>query len=51
MRLTHVKEDIVQRHLGLPPDLLSTSLLPWEGIADLVAALGEHSEHDPRRAR
>jgi SAM-dependent methyltransferase len=41
MRLTHVKEDIVQRHLGLPPDLLSTSLLPWEGIADLVAALGE----------
>ena len=41
MGLTHVKDDVVQRHLGLPADLLSTSLLPWEGIADVVTALGE----------
>ena len=30
---------IVQRHLGLPRKLLSTSLLTWEGIADVVDAL------------
>lgn len=34
-----VKDEIQQRHLGLPPHLLSTSLLSWEGIADVVAAL------------
>src|SRR5687767_5252111 len=32
-------DGIVQRHLGLPPDLLSTSLLSWEGIGELAAAL------------
>ena len=26
-----VKDEIQQRHLGLPPGLLSTSLLTWEG--------------------
>jgi len=40
MGLVNVKDDIVQRHLGLPPELLSTSLLPWEGIAEAVDALG-----------
>jgi SAM-dependent methyltransferase len=34
-----VKDEIQQRHLGLPPHLLSTSLLGWEGIAEAVAAL------------
>jgi len=32
-------DGILQRHLGLPPDLLSTSLLNWEGIGELAAAL------------
>jgi SAM-dependent methyltransferase len=34
-----VKDEIQQRHLGLPPRLLSTSLLSWEGIAEVTAAL------------
>jgi len=34
-----VKDEIMQRHLGLPPHLLSTSLLGWEGIAEVVEAL------------
>ena len=33
------KDEIQQRHLGLPPHLLSTSVLGWEGIAEAVAAL------------
>jgi SAM-dependent methyltransferase len=33
------KDEIQQRHLGLPPDLLSTSLLGWEGLAEVVDAL------------
>ncbi len=33
------KDQIQQRHLGLPPHLLSTSLLSWDGIAEAVAAL------------
>lgn len=32
--------EIQNRHLGLPPQLLSTSLLSWEGIAEVVEALG-----------
>jgi SAM-dependent methyltransferase len=32
-------DDIVQRHLGLPPHPLSTSLLTWDGIAEVVDAL------------
>lgn len=39
MAETAPKDAIVQRHLGLPPSLLSTSLLPWDGIAEVVAAL------------
>jgi SAM-dependent methyltransferase len=34
-----VKDEIQQRHLGLPPGLLSTSLLTWEGIAEVTEAL------------
>jgi SAM-dependent methyltransferase len=34
-----VKDEIQQRHLGLPPDLLSTSLLGWDGIAEVTAEL------------
>ena len=34
------KDEILQRHLGLPADLLSTSLLSWDGIAEVVDALG-----------
>jgi len=33
------KDAILQRHLGLPADLLSTSLLSWDGIAEVVGAL------------
>lgn len=35
-----VKDEIMQRHLGLPTRLLSTSLLSWEGIAEVTEALG-----------
>jgi SAM-dependent methyltransferase len=31
--------EVVRRTLGLPPELESTSLLSWDGIADIVAAL------------
>ena len=34
-----VKDEIQQRHLGLPPTLLSTSLVTWDGIAEIVEAL------------
>jgi ubiquinone/menaquinone biosynthesis C-methylase UbiE len=30
---------IQQEHLGLPPELESTSLLPWDGIADVISML------------
>src|SRR5215475_10793712 len=39
MTASPVKDEIQQRHLGLPPHLLSTSLLDWAGIAEAVAAL------------
>jgi SAM-dependent methyltransferase len=39
MTTSPVKDEIQQRHLGLPPHLLSSSLLGWEGIAEAVAAL------------
>jgi SAM-dependent methyltransferase len=32
-------EDIVQRTLGLPPELRSSSLLTWDGIAEAIAEL------------
>jgi SAM-dependent methyltransferase len=34
-----VKDEIQQRHLALPPELLSTSLLTWDGLGELVASL------------
>ena len=33
------QDAIAQRHLGLPAHLLSTSLLTWDGIAEVVEAL------------
>lgn len=33
------KDEIQQRHLGLPPELLSTSLLGWDGLGEVAAAL------------
>lgn len=39
MAISPLKDEIMQRHLGLPPHLLSTSLLGWEAIAEVVDAL------------
>jgi SAM-dependent methyltransferase len=39
MEHSPLKDEIEQRHLGLPPHLQSTSLLPWDGIADVTDAL------------
>jgi SAM-dependent methyltransferase len=39
MTVSPVKDEIQQRHLGLPPRLLSSSVLGWEGIAEAAAAL------------
>ena len=39
MSASPVKDEIQQRHLGLPPGLLLTSLLTWEGIAEVTEAL------------
>ena len=39
MTVSPAKDEIQQRHLGLPPRLLSSSLLGWEGIAEVAAAL------------
>jgi SAM-dependent methyltransferase len=40
------KDAIQQRHLGLPRRLLSTSLMPWDGIAEVLRLLrlgpGDH---------
>jgi SAM-dependent methyltransferase len=40
MTVSPVMDQVQQRHLGLPPHLLSTSLLGWDGIAEVTAALG-----------
>jgi SAM-dependent methyltransferase len=34
------KDEIMQRHLGLPPHLLVTSSVTWSGIAEVVELLG-----------
>lgn len=39
MRDSVAHKEIHQRHLGLPPRLLSSSLLTWDGIAEVVEAL------------
>jgi hypothetical protein len=48
MATSPVKDEIQQRHLGLPPQLLSASLLGWEGIAEAVAALRSFHEEGVR---
>jgi SAM-dependent methyltransferase len=39
MARSPVKDEVMQRHLGLPPYLLPNSMLTWEGIAEVAAAL------------
>jgi SAM-dependent methyltransferase len=39
MASTPVKDEIMQRHLGLPRHLVTTSTIPWEGIAELETGL------------
>ena len=39
MEHSPAKDRLEQRHLGLPAHLLSTSLLTWDGIAEVTAAL------------
>jgi len=39
MASSRAVDEIHQRHLGLPSHLLSTSLLGWDGIAEVVEAL------------
>ncbi len=39
MARSPAKDEMMRRHLGLPPGMLSSSLLTWDGIADVVAAL------------
>jgi SAM-dependent methyltransferase len=46
-----VKDEIQQRHLGLPPHLLSTSLLGWEGIAEAVDFSAEAVRQAREQAR
>jgi len=39
MARSSTKDEIAARHLGLPPGLLSTNTVPWQGIADIVDSL------------
>lgn len=39
MVVSPTKDEIMRRHLGLPAHLLSTSHLPWDGIAEVTQAL------------
>lgn len=39
MAASPARDDIVSRTLGLPPELRSTSLLTWQGIAEVTEAL------------
>src|SRR3954453_19460762 len=39
MAVSPAHADVPTRTLGLPPELESTSLLSWDGIADVVRAL------------
>jgi SAM-dependent methyltransferase len=39
MAASPARDAIVTRNLGLPPELQSTSLLPWPGIAELTGQL------------
>ena len=40
MAVSRAKDEILRHHLGLPPQLLSTSFLPWDGIAEATDTLG-----------
>ena len=40
MVVSPAKDEILRRHLGLPPYLLSTSFFTWDGIAEATDALG-----------
>jgi SAM-dependent methyltransferase len=39
MAASPAKDELVRRHLGLPPGMLSTSLLGWRALAEVTAAL------------
>ena len=39
MVVSSAKDRLMQRHLGLPPDLPANNTLPWDGIADIVSLL------------
>ena len=39
MASTPAKDEVMQRHLGLPQHLVTTSTIPWRGIAELETAL------------
>jgi SAM-dependent methyltransferase len=39
MAVSPVRDEIQQRHMGLPPHLPSNSVLTWEGIAEAATAL------------
>lgn len=39
MAASSVKDEIAQRHLGLPQHLLSTSLVGWQGVEEVITAL------------
>lgn len=39
MTQSAAKDEIMQRHLGLPAHVLSSSLLTWDGIAEVAARL------------
>ncbi|ROR91361.1 class I SAM-dependent methyltransferase [Nocardioides aurantiacus] len=39
LAVSRVKDDLVRRHLGLPPEMLSTSLLPWSGLEAVTTSL------------
>lgn len=39
MARSSAKDEIMARHLGLPPSLLATNTVPWQGIGEVVDAL------------
>jgi hypothetical protein len=39
------KDELVRRHLGLPAHVLSTSVLTWDAVADVTAALRASPGH------
>lgn len=39
MGRSELRDQIVRRALGLPPDMEASGLLPWAGVAEVAAAL------------